>query len=300
MRAINIARHGRGALQRFSVGLGEGGVLEAPKGIHGSAALQGAQAPANPSSLQRDVNFSGSGFLCCYHLGVANALLENGVITSSSRLGGASGGSLVAASLASGVPIATAFTALLATAAECRQSGTVGKLDGRLERLLLETLPLDAAERCNGRLFIAVTRLRPHPAVEPELVSRFRGRGDLVASLLSSCFIPGYLAMRPSNHWRGGSYVDGGLRHVLPPLNGFLNVLCFPPAWFFPLGRHVDRKGGSLISPGLTPSIPYSFSKMLSYALIPPPEPLLIDLFHWGEAAGGRWLAAHRPSSSRL
>jgi len=61
-----------------------------------------------------------------------------------------------------------------------------------LQDTLQQLLPADVAERCNGQIHVAVTRLTP--GLRPQLVSHFRDREDLIAALLTSCHIPWYVA----------------------------------------------------------------------------------------------------------
>lgn len=76
--------------------------------------------------------FSGAGFLTCYHLGVAECLLKNGLLLPKGALPldhrtpiltGVSGGALVATAVSLGVSPEDAMRATLAIAAQTRQAG---------------------------------------------------------------------------------------------------------------------------------------------------------------------------------
>ena len=82
------------------------------------------------------IGFSGSGFLACYHLGVAKCFLEQGYLRcdekfdergARSRLTGVSGGALIAAAVAAGVDPEVGMQTTLAVAQRTRQEG--GYLD---------------------------------------------------------------------------------------------------------------------------------------------------------------------------
>ena len=92
---------------------------------------------ANGASSSRiaSIGFSGSGFLACYHLGVAKCFLEHGYLNYGQkkiggfgpRLTGVSGGALIAAAVAAGVDPEVGMQTTLAVAQKTRQKG--GYLD---------------------------------------------------------------------------------------------------------------------------------------------------------------------------
>ena len=74
------------------------------------------------------ISFSGAGFLTCYHLGVANCLLENGLICldpphhssaeAPSVMTGVSGGALASSALICGIPPEQCMEAMLKVAGD--------------------------------------------------------------------------------------------------------------------------------------------------------------------------------------
>ena len=49
-------------------------------------------------------------------------------------------------------------------------------------------LPEDIHQRCNGRAYVAVTRVFPRP--KGLIISEFTSKEDFIAALLTSCHIP--------------------------------------------------------------------------------------------------------------
>lgn len=93
-----------------------------------------------------------------------------------------------------------------------RPFGLIGVL-GRLARgFLLETLPLDAATRCEGRAAFLVTTL---PFLQTRVISDFKCRADLIKMILASAHIPVVVDWRMFVFARGSACVDGGLWWLL-------------------------------------------------------------------------------------
>lgn len=70
-------------------------------------------------------------------------------------LGGASAGSLVVVCHHAGLEPARVTEACLKLAADCRKSGTRGRLGTVLEKVLVEILPEDSHERVKGKAFVS-------------------------------------------------------------------------------------------------------------------------------------------------
>ena len=242
----------------------------------------------NAVDLTRNISFSGSGFLCVFHLGVASALKERQIITKNSKFAGASGGALVAAALASQLSINEVLEALLSIAAECRKNGTVGHVGKPLMKALQMMIPENGADLCNGEVKIAVTRLWPKPE-SPVLVERFESRDDLILALKTSCYIPYYLEPSMSVKWRGGSYVDGGFAQLVPLIPSYVLVVVFRPELLGPVLPASARRSKDLISPALVPDFPYSMPDLVKRALFPSSEKDTLALFEWGRKAAMAW-----------
>lgn len=93
-----------------------------------------SDSKTNSSSRISSLGFSGSGFLACYHLGVAKCFLEHGCLDSfkrsgelGARLTGVSGGALIAAAVTAGVDPEVGMQTTLGIAQRTRQEG--GYLD---------------------------------------------------------------------------------------------------------------------------------------------------------------------------
>ncbi|XP_061678192.1 patatin-like phospholipase domain-containing protein 2 [Syngnathoides biaculeatus] len=165
------------------------------------------------------LSFAGCGFMGIYYVGASSCILERFpcLIRNASKIYGASAGALMAASLATGVPLEKCCTDLMYMAKEARKH-KLGPLHPSYNLLqlvkesLLAGLPPDAHLRASGRLCISLTRVSDCKNV---LVSDFDSREDLVQALLCSCFVPFYCGVIPPTY-RGVHYVDGAVSDNLP------------------------------------------------------------------------------------
>ena len=239
--------------------------------------------------LARNISFSGSGFLCVFHLGVASALMEKNIISKESKFAGASGGALVAAALGCNLSIGSTLEKLLSIAAECRKNGTVGHVGKPLMNELHLMIPANGAELCNSRVKVAVSRIWPK-AQSPVLVDHFDNREDLILALKSSCCIPYYLDRSMSVKWREGLYVDGGFVQLVPLVPSYAMVVVFRPEFLGPVLPRRVRRSPDLISPSLLPEFPYTMPDLVRRALLPSSEKDTLDLFEWGRKAGVAWM----------
>jgi len=242
------------------------------------------------AALRRSLSlsFSGCGWLASFHLGVADVLLRARCISAVSPLAGASGGSLVAAGLACGLAPRDMQRQLMAVAAGFRdreEEGSMGDVWGRLEPRLRDTLdamlPADAAERCSGRLSVALTRTRAPCGVW--LVDQFRTRDELLQALVCSSFIPWYLAPGWTRLFRGQPVVDGGFMELYPVVPGALAV-CPYPYYGALRGAPVD------IGP-----IHAGVLHLIAESLVPAADERVEQQFAHGQAAATTWLEAHHP-----
>jgi hypothetical protein len=243
----------------------------------------------------RNVSFSGSGFLCVFHLGVASALIQRKIITDGSRFAGASGGALVAAALGSNMSINVALDALLSVASICRKQGTIGHVGKPLMQALEKMIPNNGAELCSGKVKVAVTCIWPN-FQSPILIDEFTDRRDLLLALKSSCFIPYYLDHAMGVRWREGLYVDGGFAQLVPAIPSYVYVVVFPHKYLGPILPQSVRKSKDTISPSLLPDFPYTMPDLVKRSLIPSSETELLKLYEWGQKAGTSWADAHDKS----
>ena len=208
------------SLASFSTGIGE----------HQS------RRDASNSGYQLSLSLPGAGALVWWQLGQYLRLMRRNLLIrglslilagvlhglsshhnlSNVPLVGSSSGAMAAALSASGACLekATQRGSDLFRDAEAAQRpfGLIGVL-GRLTRgFLLETLPPDAALRCQGRASFLVTTL---PFLQTRAISDFSCRADLIKMILASAHIPLVVDWRMFVFARGSACVDGGLWWLL-------------------------------------------------------------------------------------
>ncbi|GLC38577.1 hypothetical protein PLESTF_001545400 [Pleodorina starrii] len=282
----------------------------------GATELKSHPAAAAHKAGRLAITFSGGGFLLPYFIGVADALLQLGVL----RLGGAattnaatattataagptplagsSAGSLVAASLACGLTPARILDSFLDSVRDCRTNGSYRRLEEVLHRQLEATLPPDAAERCAGVATVCVTRLFPKPRTQR--ISAFASRSDLISSLMASCHIPSYFNGDVTTTYRGVRSVDGGVTSLMPvptaPHDFLLKVCCFTRHQVARLPVFNRRRALQGLALGITPDAfrpwPYSFRYMLAAALHPRSDRFIRVLLEAGSHDGASWALA--------
>eukprot|EP00730_Choanoeca_flexa_P014358 TRINITY_DN6252_c0_g1_i1.p1 TRINITY_DN6252_c0_g1~~TRINITY_DN6252_c0_g1_i1.p1 ORF type:complete len:275 (+),score=53.94 TRINITY_DN6252_c0_g1_i1:145-969(+) len=233
------------------------------------------------------VSFSGSGWLVGFHFGAAQTLLDRELITNSTIVAGASGGSLVAAALACDVDLNQAIELYRAEAAVMLRNGSWyrGGNTDMLYKVLRAFVPEDAAAICRDRLVVAVQEVSL--TAPPEHIKDFTSKDDLIEALITSCHIPLYLDGRLTRQFRGQTRVDGGLKHMVPrldvPLRNTITV-CPLPTWVSnATGEHVD------IGPYLVPGM-VNDPEQLAMAFKPPNEEQLQRLCKQGSMAAEAYL----------
>jgi hypothetical protein len=169
-----------------------------------------------------NVSLCGGGFRTWYHLGVYFGLRDNfgedGI--DDMVFSGASIGALVACLAGCNVKPEEIWKQIPPIAHEFRE------LDGFLRNftsigkycryLLNSLLPEDAHLRCNGRVFLSITKLFPTP--HNEIISEWHSRADLIDCVLACGYIPGWtwpcMCIYDNN-----ICVDGGVTNNLPSLH---------------------------------------------------------------------------------
>lgn len=226
-------------------------------------------------------SFSAAGLLFPYHLGVAQCLIEKGYIKETTPLAGASAGAIVCVVIASGATMHDALKATKLLAEDCRQKGTAFRLGAVLREILQNFLPDDIHERCSGRVRVAVTQILWRP--RGLLVDQFDSKEDLINAVVTSSFIPGYLAPRPATIFRNRLCIDGGLTLFMPPTSAPETVLvCAFPA---------SRLGlqGIGISPDCNPENRAGPRELFNWALEPAEDEILDKLFELGYLDAAVW-----------
>uniref|UniRef100_A0A1I7U972 PNPLA domain-containing protein n=1 Tax=Caenorhabditis tropicalis TaxID=1561998 RepID=A0A1I7U972_9PELO len=202
-----------------------------------------------------NLSFSGCGFLCVYHAGVAAAIKEYAPQLLQNKILGASAGSIVACGLITNVCISHATTTILKVVSQAR-SRTFGPLHpefnllGIVREELEHILPPNAYEMCTGRLVISLTRWSDHENV---IIQDYESNADLIDAIMCSCFIPLYCGITPPK-FRGVQYIDGGVSDNQPiydehtvtvsPFAGESDIC--PPDWDSGSILGVDFNGTSI------------------------------------------------------
>ncbi|PIA27191.1 hypothetical protein AQUCO_08200011v1 [Aquilegia coerulea] len=226
-------------------------------------------------------SFSAAGLLFPYHLGVAQYLIEKGYITETTPLAGSSAGAIVCAVIASGSSMEDALKATKILADDCRLRGTAFRLGAVLRDLLVKFLPDDVHTRSNGRVRVAVTQILWRP--RGLIVDQFDSKEDLINAVITSSFIPGYLAPTPATFFRNRVCIDGGLTLFMPPTSASktVRVCAFP----------TERLGlqGIGISPDCNPENRASPRELFNWALEPAEDQVLDRLFELGYRDAAVW-----------
>ncbi|XP_043713983.1 patatin-like phospholipase domain-containing protein 4 [Telopea speciosissima] len=236
-------------------------------------------------------SFSAAGLLFPYHLGVAQFLIEKGYIKETTPLAGSSAGAIVCAVIASGNNMQEALKATKILAEDCRLRGTAFRLGAVLRNILQEFLPDDVHSRSNGRVRVAVTQILWRP--KGLLVDQFDSKEDLINAVITSSFVPGYLAPSPATMFRNRLCVDGGLTLFMPPTSAAHTVrVCAFPA------DQLSLKGIG-ISPHCNPESRASIRQLFQWALEPAQDHILDRLFEFGYLDAATW-AEHNPVEERV
>lgn len=167
-----------------------------------------------------NLSFAGCGHLGIYHVGVATCFRINAPYVFNRMAAGASVGALVASAMLCDVPLDVCTRGLIKAALEAGRK-TLGPFHPGFNIMEIirtgmdEVLPEDAHIRCNGRLFVSVTRSSDGRNV---LLSQFESKQDLLQALICSCFIPFYCGTdKPKFH--DVVYTDGGLSDNQPVID---------------------------------------------------------------------------------
>lgn len=226
-------------------------------------------------------SFSAAGLLFPYHLGVAKFLIEKGYIKETTPLAGSSAGAIVCAVIASGRSMQDALQDTKVLAEDCRLRGTAFRLGAVLRGILDKALPDDIHIRCNGLVRVAVTQIIWRP--RGLLIDQFDSKEDLIDALITSSFIPGYLAPRPATVFRNRLCIDGGLTLFMPPTSApqTVRVCAFPASTL--------RLKGIVISPDWNPENRLSTRQLFNWALEPADDDTLDKLFEWGYLDAAVW-----------
>ncbi|MBA0679029.1 hypothetical protein Goari_010827 [Gossypium aridum] len=128
---------------------------------------------------------------------------------------------------------------------------------------------------------VAITQILWRP--RGLLVDQFDSREDLINAVITSSFIPGYVAARPAAIFRNRLCLDGGLTFFMPPTSASKTVrVCAFPA---------SRMGveGIGISPDCNPENRVTGRELFSWAREPADEEKFERLFELGYLDAAVW-----------
>jgi hypothetical protein len=152
-------------------------------------------------------------------------------------------------------------------------------------------LPDDILERCNNRLVVCTTRVWPKPRLSPVLVSRYQSKDQLIDAVAASCFIPLYSSWNDKriytrisgDEFSSQIHIDGGIFAFMPPV-GDIGISPFPAKFVIkPMGRKPEISLGDN---------DYPLHQLLIWALRPPNESIIRDLFKRGQEQAEKWVAS--------
>eukprot|EP00045_Choanoeca_perplexa_P003446 m.31197 g.31197 ORF g.31197 m.31197 type:complete len:292 (-) comp12045_c0_seq1:8-883(-) len=256
-----------------------------------------AQSKRNNSTTAKTlppkaISFSGCGWLVGFHFGVASVLKEKQLLTPTTIVAGASGGSLAAAAVACNVDLTETMALYRAESAIMLRSNAwrKGGCTDMLYKVLDAFLPDDCATVCEDRLRVAVQPVSPTAA--PELIKKFADKADLTEALITSCHIPFYLDGNMTRQFRGETRIDGGLKELVPhlelPQHDVLAVCPLPTFVTRITGDHVD------IGPHLVKDVAFNPMTSLAMVLKPPLDTQAERLHGHGRLATWSFLARQR------
>ncbi|CAE7450774.1 ELOVL7 [Symbiodinium natans] len=239
------------------------------------------------------IAFDSSGWLFCYHFGVATWLREHlvpeGMTAEEAEsdkfpnqliFSGSSGGSLVASTLSCGLNPKDCFEEVLKTHPECARNPF--KLLPAVEATLRKCLPPNSYRCLSGRLRVLTTRISmKFPFFSAEVVNSFKSQEDVFHALRASCHVPFVGGLGPYCY-DGHAYIDGM----------FWPQLLVP--WKGNDADYVIRVSALLPSPSTDMGAPFPPTW---WALLPPPVPVLRGLYWQGYRDAARWFSGTSETS---
>eukprot|EP00240_Pyramimonas_obovata_P005588 CAMPEP_0118924760 /NCGR_PEP_ID=MMETSP1169-20130426/2744_1 /TAXON_ID=36882 /ORGANISM="Pyramimonas obovata, Strain CCMP722" /LENGTH=326 /DNA_ID=CAMNT_0006865891 /DNA_START=87 /DNA_END=1064 /DNA_ORIENTATION=+ len=245
-------------------------------------------------------SFSPAALLLPYHIGVAEELTLQGLITESTPLAGSSAGFIVVVCIASGVPFNQVVARIKDLMQDLRENGYVGRVQAVMRRVLVDMLPDDIHVRLNSRACCScgITRLKfgdnlnPLEALE---IAEFFSKSDVIAAIEASGWVPIWIAPGMFVRFRGEPCVDGFPTQFFPtPMGKCETVVRVTPTHAAALGGleaaglvkadEVDICPGG---PGY--SSRFSALKLSSCALAPYDDKTVDDLVAMGREDAAVW-----------
>lgn len=226
--------------------------------------------------------FSGSGWLLSYHLGVISGLRKQKLLESGSIFSGSSGGAIAAALCCLDDLCERQVQKNLLESLKNEEFQS--NIDVGLRKLLKTTLPHNSYEKCNNKLHITMTKIRPSFQKKAVIVNKFDSTDHMIECIAASCFIPLWSSKKLTVNVDNEDFVDGGVFAFTPHIG---NVSVTPMYKVYKFIHH--RRGEPTISPNLIKTFPYSEAQLIRWGLFPPDSSVLEELFHFGYQSSIIW-----------
>ncbi|CAJ1365310.1 unnamed protein product [Effrenium voratum] len=238
-------------------------------------------------SRKVSIAFDSSGWMYCYHFGVASWLREHIIpddmtpeaactdaYPENLSFSGSSGGALVATVLGTGLQPSDVFEMVLRKQPACAYNPF--KMLPAVEEVLSEALPANSHQTLSGRVRILLTRVSfKYPFLTAEVVNTFSSTEDVFHALRASCHVPIVGGMGPYCYDKH-AYFDGMFwPQVLVPWKG-------TGADFVVRVAALLRNLSSDIKAPLVPAW---------WSIFPPQEDVLRGLYWQGYRDAARWFA---------
>ncbi|CAE7694505.1 Elovl7 [Symbiodinium pilosum] len=246
------------------------------------------------SQRKISIAFDSSGWLYCYHFGVAAWLREHLMpedlkpedadtekFPNHLAFSGSSGGALVATVLSSGLQPKDVFEVVLTKQPECAYNPF--RMLPAAEDVLRKMLPDNAFRSLSGRIRILLTRVSmKFPFLSAEVVNSFQNQEDVFHALRSSCHVPIIGGLGPYRY-DGHAYFDGM----------FWPQMLVP--WKGNEADYVVRVAALLRNPSSDISAPFIPAW---WSIFPPKEPILRGVYWRGYQDAARWFSRSPESSA--
>eukprot|EP00931_Biecheleriopsis_adriatica_P067181 TRINITY_DN41369_c0_g1_i1.p1 TRINITY_DN41369_c0_g1~~TRINITY_DN41369_c0_g1_i1.p1 ORF type:complete len:738 (+),score=99.49 TRINITY_DN41369_c0_g1_i1:196-2214(+) len=239
------------------------------------------------------IAFDSSGWLYCYHFGVASWLREHllpeGLTPEESTterypsnltFSGSSGGALVAAVLSMGMEPSAVFEMVLEKREECKYNPF--RMLPAVEDILHRAMPDNGYQSLTSRFRVLLTRMSfKYPFFTAEVVNKFNNNSEAFHALRASCHVPVIGGLGPYRY-DGHAYFDGMFwPQVLVPWKGTRD-------------DYVIRVSALLQGPSsdIKPPILPTW-----WSIFPPEEPILRGMYWLGYQNAASWFS-QSPSSA--